>query len=591
MTPDHMPENPQTMAEESSSGNPAFSPLSILRTIWKRKIRIGVVWLLLTACTLVVVRSLPTVYLAEAHILIDTQKIPEKYVSSTVASDVEDRLSAIRQTLLARDNLKKIIDDFDLYARERKTKFEEDILELMRKDISITLEPVGSGMATTEGSRLLTQATQAVAFRIGYESPDPQLAARVANRLTDLYVDQNIRTREGEAAGTSQFLESQLGEAKKTLDDLEARMSAYKLQHNGELPQQEQALGNTLARLQTELEANRDAINRVQQTKVILEGNRSAMETTLAAQLQAWRQTQQAAAASGSVLLPDQQGKAPQKKTSEAMQEQLTVLLGRYSANHPDVVRLKEDIEKVKKIEQEAEAKTVVGTEDAKAAPGGRSGNQTAAAPAREPVEFARTREQIAGLQAQIKASDAELENRTAEQKRILANLDSYQKHVERLPVREQEMAGLTRDYKMSQENYQSLLDKKMAADMALDMEQRQQAERFEILDHAQVPQKPIKPKRPQLYAGGTAASLALAIALGFLAELKRNVMLGEWELPKDTPVLARLPHIEITSANEKKPAPKRPWFRRKKPLAENVVAALVVALVARGLHWPIGLL
>jgi uncharacterized protein involved in exopolysaccharide biosynthesis len=417
------------------------------------------------------------------------------------------------------------------------------------------------------------------------------MAARVTNRLTDLYVKQNIMTREGEASGTSQFLESQLGAAKKTLDDLEAKVSAYKLQHNGELPQQEQALGNTLARLQTELEANRDAINRVQQTKVIREGNRAAMETTLAAQVQAWRQTQAAALAGGSAFLPDQPGRAPQKKTSEAMREQLAVLLGRYSADHPDVVRLKQDIERVEKVEQEQAAKwAAAGTEDAKAPSEAKSGGQPAA-PVREPVEFAPTREQIAGLQAQIKAADAELESRTAEQKRILGNLDSYQKRVERLPVREQEMAGLTRDYKMSQDNYQSLLDKKMAAGMALDMELRQQAERFEILDHAQVPQKPIKPKRPQLYAGGTALSLAIALALGFLAELKKNVVLGEWELPKDTPVLARLPHIEITGANGKKSEPKRRWSRRKKPLAEDVVAALFVAAAARGLYWPIGLL
>jgi hypothetical protein len=85
--------------------------------------------------------------------------------------------------------------------------------------------------------------------------------------------------------------------------------------------------------------------------------------------------------------------------------------------------------------------------------------------------------------------------------------------------------------------------------------------------------------------------SLAIALALGFLAELKKNVVLGEWELPKDTPVLARLPHIEITGANGKKSEPKRRWSRRKKPLAEDVVAALFVAAAARGLYWPIGLL
>jgi uncharacterized protein involved in exopolysaccharide biosynthesis len=586
-----MAENHQTAPEESSSANPGLMPLSILRTVWKHKIRIGLAWVLFTACAVVVVRMLPTVYSSEAVILIDSQKIPEKYVSATVASDLDDRISTIRQTLLSGGNLKKMIDDFDLYAKERKTHFEEEILDMMRKDITITLDPVGTGMESGNGSSIssmLKQGAQgAVAFRIGYQGPNPELVMRVANRLTDLYIEENMKTRESQAAGTTAFLDTQLGEAKDRLAKLEAAVSAYKVGHNGELPEQEQALGAALARLQTELEANREALNRTQQTKVILEADVNGIQTTLAAQVQAWRQAQEAAAAGSAAARIDPSGRlAPQKKNSELLEEQLKALSGRYSESHPDIVRLKANIEKAKKIEQqEAVAKT------AKEPAEGKGGPPTAAT-APEPVEFTHTRQQITQLQAQVKAADKEILDREAEQRNILAQIGSFQKRLDSLPVREQEMAGLTRDYEMSKANYAQLLDKKMAADMALDMERRQQSERFEVLDRAQVPQKPIKPKRPQLYAGGTALGLALALALGLMAELRRNVVLGEWELPQGTAILGRLPYIEISvGSDEAKPTGRRRWFARKKRLAAASAATVALAALAAGAHWPLGLI
>src|SRR5262249_20369685 len=120
----------------------------------------------------------------------------------------------------------------------------------------------------------------------------------------------------------------------------------------------------------------------------------------------------------------------------------------------------------------------------------------------REPPELVHTRDQLAGLKAQIKGTETELATREAEQKRILKDMNSYQQRVERLPIREQEMAQLTRDYQVSKENYKSLLDKKMAAGMSLDMERRQQSERFIVLDRAQTPERPIKPEKRKLYAG-----------------------------------------------------------------------------------------
>ena len=566
-----MVNNASVDAEEQTTSHPGFSLLSILRTIWKRKISIIITWIVLAVCAVAVVRSLPAVYLAETVVLIDSQKIPEKFVSATVVDDLGERIASIRQTLLSGGELKKVIEEFGLYREERKKRFEEEILEMMRKDITITLDSAMPGSTTTK---------RPGAFRIGYQGSDPLLVMRVANRLTDLYVEQNLRTREGQALGTSEFLDTQLREAKKVLDEMEAAVSAYKLQHNGELPQQEAALSGTLARLQTELEANRDAINRAHQTKVILESSVNAMEATIAAQTRAWDQAQRSEETVGSSPLPGQPAKAPQAKTSEGLELELAHLRATYTENHPDVVRLRIELENVKRTErlrQGANAAAAVNTQPTN----GATLNRAPVPALREPAEFGRTREQLAGLTAQIKGADTELENRKAEQLRILHDLDLYQRRMERLPVREQEMAQITRDYEMSKENYKSLLDKKMAAEMSLDMERRQQSERFVVLDRAQLPERPIKPKRPMLYAAGSAVGLLLALLVGFGTELRKNVFLGEWELPAGTPVLARLPYIEVPLDPCQTKSNSRGWFSRRKELAGATLAILVLTKAA----------
>jgi len=418
----------QADMEEAESGFSGFSVLSILRMIWKRKISIVVAWILFALCAAAVVRSLQAVYLAETVVLIDSQKILEKFVSATVGDDLEERIASIRQMLLSGSELKKVIEEFGLYREERKTHFEEEILEMMRKDITISLESAMPGSSN--------KAKRPGAFRIGYQGGQPALVMQVANRLTDLYVEQNLKTREGQAAGTSDFLDTQLREAKKRLDELEAAVSTYKLAHNGELPQQEAALSGTLTRLQIELEANRDAINRAQQTKVILEGSANAMEATTAAQTREWEQ----ALRGGTSLLPGQPYTVQRSRESEALEEQLAQARARFTDGHPDVMRLRRAVENTKRTEaqrqtEKSNAAATNGQPADKATP-----NRPSTATLREPPEFARTREQLASLRAQIQGSDAELENRKAEQQRILRDLDLYQRRIERLPVREQEM-------------------------------------------------------------------------------------------------------------------------------------------------------
>ena len=119
---------------------PEFSPLSLVRIVWKHRWMVLVVAIIGSAISFGVVHELPPVYRSEALILVDSQKIPERYVSSTVNTEVQDRLASISQEILSTTRLQKVIDDFGLYRDERKRLVQEEIVELMRKDISIKLE-------------------------------------------------------------------------------------------------------------------------------------------------------------------------------------------------------------------------------------------------------------------------------------------------------------------------------------------------------------------------------------------------------------------------------------------------------------------
>jgi hypothetical protein len=109
-------------------------------------------------------------------------------------------------------------------------------------------------------------------------------------------------------------------------------------------------------------------------------------------------------------------------------------------------------------------------------------------------------------------------------------------------------MAALTRDYETERANYKSLLEKKNSADMASEMEHSQQSERFTIADPARVPTVPIRPKRPLTFGMGSLGGLALGLILGLAIELKKDVFLGEWEVPQHLAVLGRVSLSERTN-------------------------------------------
>jgi uncharacterized protein involved in exopolysaccharide biosynthesis len=149
-----------------------------------------------------------------------------------------------------------------------------------------------------------------------------------------------------------------------------------------------------------------------------------------------------------------------------------------------------------------------------------------------------------------LAAWDLEMANLTKERQKLLVDVADMQSRISRLPLREQELARVTRDYENTRQNYQSMLDKKLAADVAANMERRQKAERFVMLEMARRPERPIKPKKPVFYGAGVAASLGLGLVLAIALELRKGVLLGEWELPPDVVVLGTIPRISVMAPN-----------------------------------------
>ena len=531
-----------------------FSPLSIIRMLWLHKVAVLVIWLLVSGIVAAVVYTLPAQYSAQVQILVDPQKIPERLVQSMVTTNVQDRLATISAEILSAPRLQKVVDDFGLYKKERKNQIQEEILQLMRKNISVTVEKGWTN-------------NQTGAFRVSYTGDDPATVAQVANRIANLFIEENMRTRETQVGDTSEFLDTLLQDSKKRLDESEAAIASYKLKHNGELPEQVAAIAGNLARIQTEQNGNRDAIARAEQSKLTYQNTLELADSTLQALLDRFNAPPIPVAAvdtpavdtaddptSARVPAPVVPKQSRAAKPSEVLESQLAGLraLGE-GESHPDVKRLKLAITVAKEAEARAEQEAANAPPAPIAAPtpASQAPKRAAATPAAPPPlpageqqEVVQAREHVRAIKTQIEMIDKEVATRTADLDRLAQAVTEAQTRLTNVPVREQEIAEIMRDHASFQADYQGMLGKVSAAKISSDMEFRQKSERFWINDPARVPEKPVSPDRVNLDLVGSVLGLALGFCAAFGLEFRKGRLLGGWELPEEALVLARVPQI-----------------------------------------------
>jgi len=450
--------------------------------------------LLAAAATFFFVRSLPNLYRSETLILVEQQNVPEAYVRSTVQADLPQRLQTLTHQIFSRTRLQAIIERLGLY-RYSSTGSVDELVAQLRKDIEIELVP-------------RRDQPGVAGFKIYYQAPSPQLAQNVVRELTALLIEENLRVREQQAVGTTQFLDAQLEHARLRLQEQEGRLREFKTRYFGELPSEQDTNLALLGQLNIQLQANADRLNRQEQEKTYL-------ESLLAAQTAVRRP--------GSVSVDTS------TRRLEELQTRLLDLENKYTPDHPDILATKREIQRLQAARAEAEQKKRTGSGD----------ETTASVGAAESAEEAQIR-------SRLEAVELAHQQILQEREQIQEQIRTLQRRVSITPLREQQLTDLTRDYEVAQQQYDSLLQKKHEAEIAADLERRQQGEQFRVLDPPSLPTTPYKPNRLLFDLLGLGGGLLLGFGLVVAAELKDESLRSERDVSYyvNLPTLATVPRI-----------------------------------------------
>jgi len=401
---------------------------------------------------------LPSVWTAKTLVLVNRQQIPERLVAPTVQTDIEARLLTLSQDVLTPDRLLKIAQDYGLYRNLRRTQPAEEVVEQMRRDIRLEL---------VEDKERRPREQRSALFNIAYRAPDPQVAVGVTNTLASLYIQENGRLREKQAAGTTAFLDTQLADVSNRLKTQEQHISEYKEKNIGELPEQRDTNVRTLERLQQQLQLASENNRRANERKQLLTDSLGQFDMT-----------------SGMVAGPGAGPNVTPADTAAArlnlLRQELAVMQTKFHDRYPDVIQMKDQI-RILAAKLEAEKKAQA-AQAANAAANKKPARDLRVVPQNPYIQSLMT--QLDQAQVDAKASAQEIAD-------INRQIAVYQRRLENTPKREQELAIITRDYETTRELHKTLLAKRGEADMASELEQRQQGETFRVIEPARLPEHP----------------------------------------------------------------------------------------------------
>ena len=452
-------------------------------------------------------------YQASTMILVQPQRVPTNYIRSVVSSSISQRISTISQQVLSRSNLEQIIDQFGLYENSAGM-YQEDKIAGLRQRIKVKIDHTRQG---------------AEAFSISFTGSEPQRVMRIANTLASYFMDENLKVREAQAIGTSEFLDSELEKTKKRLEEKEQKLAAFRAKYLGGLPDELETNLRTLDRMQKQATDKAMLLREVNNSISQLDSQISSMAASGGPGM------------GGDDFLNFDIDESMEEDDSElqAVQEKYETLLLRYTEKHPDVKKLKRIIEKLKKdreaaMEMEEEQPSAELEEDILPDMGW---------------------DPVAPLKAQRAQLVVEANNIQAEVSAIQEKMKIYQQRVEDTPKRELELQSLKRDYGNIQDIYNSLLDRKLEAELSVNMEKKQKGEQFRILDYARLPEKPISPNVKMMFLLSVAGGLGLGGGVLFLKELLTFSVIrrdDQIETGLGLPILASIPPLEKPSAKKK---------------------------------------
>ncbi len=546
--------------------------------------------------------ALPSVYRSSATILIEQQDIPKELVSTTITSFADQRVQVISQRVMTMAQLWDVINKYDLYPEIRDDIPREQLIEKMRSRIKIdmvsadVIDPRSGGKAKAN-----------IAFKVFFDyERDPRKAQLVANELTSLYLNENVKERTQKATEAAQFLEEESTKLEQQINQLEERLARFKEGNIGLLPEQIEMNLQIMDRTERELLEIDRRIETLQQQNVLSQAQLSLVKPYLVED--------------NTTLLTEKGERvlSPEGRV-QVLKAQYVALVAKYSEDHPDVIKVRRELE--------ALGGSVNDSGDAMLLRDNLALAETELAQAREryaedhptvkrlQTKVSRLRDELAGkaagspgtasqefnkkklenpayvqLKSTIQANAVQIQGLTQQRAELKRRVDEFQSKLGRAPAVEQEYRQLTRDHENSMAKYKEVRAKLQAARMAEALESEQKGERFTLIEPPIVPITPVKPNRPVILLLGTLLALGAAFGLAYFLDSQDNSIGSLRALMSITgePPLVVIPRI-YKKSEEEELAQRR---RNKQMIYGGIgLSILFVALVVHFLVMPLDVL
>lgn len=533
----------------------------------RRRAYIAAIAAVIFGIGLIVALAWPPTYRSAATILIEEQQIPAELVQSTVTSYASQRIQTISQRVMTRTNLMEIVEKFDLYTDERKRETTEEILMRMRDNIK--LEMISAEVVDPRTGR---PTAAVIAFSLAFLGEQPQQVQRVANELTTLYLQENIKTRTSRAQETYTFLADEANRLTAQIEAMEKRLADFRAANADRLPELQPMLREQIERTEREFSDIENQIRALEDRRFYLQSQLGQLDP----------HGQDVTMSPGARL--------------KALRTQYATLIARYSSDHPDVIRIKREVEGLERetgqvdsreslLTQRDVLRTELGAAQEKYSAEhpdvvrltrALEGIESALATAKSGPTESRSPDNPAyvTLQAQLQSVDNDIRSLNAKRVQLEQRRDDYEQRLAAIPQVEGEYRTLTRDLENATRKYQEIKAKQMQAQIGQQLETESKGERFTLIDPPIQPEEPITPNRPAIVF--LSLVLALGAGLGYAAvaeNLDKSVRGAKGVLAAlQVAPLAVIPYL----ASDHEAGAKR---RRRRNLLIAVVAILATAV------------
>jgi polysaccharide chain length determinant protein (PEP-CTERM system associated) len=509
-------------------------PSEYLKILQRRKWLVILPTIAITIAVAYVVYRLPDVYESSTLIVVRPSTLPKNVVPTVTEDNLTRQLTGIQQVVNSRSSLEPLVEKYDLYKIERlRGEPIEGVIGMMRKDIDVNVNTTRNDI--TNG------------FNISYRYRDAKIAQAITSELAGKYISVQTANQVNSGAAAKQFIDNQVAQAKEELAEVDKQRFDFMSSHVGNLPSEATSLFNQLAGLREEQKALMAEVGRLQDRRAAATG-----------QLAVLRESRQQTIIDNAEDVTDPkttQAWSQLVSRRAALEGELTRLSQEYKPIHPDVIAKKKEVEQVQEQMD------------------GMIGDWKDKIKARQERLEKNPNLAISQAEAEIKLAEGEIKR---QQKMLADNEKAIAGIIDRInnvPGVEVALGAIEREYQTKKAAYDDLLIQQQKIGLNTEAIIQQQGEGIEVIDPANLPSKPVAPKRIMLSSLGLAVGLGLGLLLVGVFEGPRLLTIQNSEDARHytgLPVLLAVP--ELLTPQEARAVPRR----RKLLLAAGVVATMV---------------